>query len=182
MLEIGSRARSGNIYRGLFPTIGRYVGTDITDGPNVDRIADAHTLSKVMDERFDFAFSASVFEHLIMPWVAAFELNKALNPGALIYIQSHPAWPLHEEPWDFFRFSKDAWSGLFNRLTGFEIVEAGYGIGATIVPRVSASGALHGIEGCPTYLLSACVARKIGDPLVDWSADPSLVYDLNYSH
>ena len=117
-----------------------------------------------------------------MPWVAAVELNKVLKAGAMIYMQSHPTWPLHEEPWDFFRFSKDAWSGLFNRLTGFEIVEAGYGIEAAIVPRVAAGGALGGIDGCRTYLLSACVARKVGEPLVDWSADPSLVYDLHYSH
>lgn len=182
LLELGSRARSGNTYKHLFPALGRYVGTDISDGPNVDVVADAHTLSEAINEQFDFAFSVSVFEHLIMPWVAAFELNKVLAPGGLAYIQSHPTWPLHEEPWDFFRFSKDAWTGLFNKLTGFEIVEAGYGIEAAIVPKMSATGALQNLDLQRTYLLSACVVRKIGAPLVDWSADPAIVYDLGYSH
>jgi hypothetical protein len=182
MLELGSRARSGNTYKDLFPFLGRYVGTDITSGPNVDVVADAHTLSATIREQFDFAFSVSVFEHLIMPWVAAYELNKVMNTGGLAFIQSHPTWPLHEEPWDFFRFSKNAWTGLFNRMTGFEIVEAGYGIEAAIVPRVAAGGPLQNIDSCPTYLLTACIARKTGEPLVDWSADPSSVYDLHYSH
>ena len=75
MIEIGSRARSGTVYRDRFPSLGRYAGMDIKEGPNVDIVADAHTLSQTVSDQFDYAFSASVFEHLIMPWVAAFELN-----------------------------------------------------------------------------------------------------------
>jgi hypothetical protein len=182
LIEIGSRARSGNSYRGLFPSLAKYVGTDIAPGPNVDVIADAHTLSRHVTERFDFAFSVSVFEHLIMPWTAAYELNKVLKTGGLAYIQSHPAWPLHEQPWDFFRFSKDAWNGLFNKFTGFEIVDSAYDLEASIVPRSKANAALQGLDVERTFLLSGCIARKIGEPIVDWSVDPSTIYDLNYSH
>jgi hypothetical protein len=71
LLEVGSRARSGNTYRQLFPASCRYLGTDITDGPNVDLVADAHTLDGIDDETFHFAFSISVFEHLMMPWLPA---------------------------------------------------------------------------------------------------------------
>lgn len=182
MIEIGSRARSGNTYTHWFPNLARYTGVDISKGPNVDVVGDAHTLSSIIPDKYDFAFSVSVYEHLIMPWVAAVEMNKVLNIGGLVYVQSHPTWPLHEEPWDFFRFSKDAWSGLFNRLTGFEIIEAGYGIEAGIVARECHSGSLQGLDGERTYLLSACMARKIGEPTVTWEADPSSIYDLGYSH
>lgn len=182
LIEIGSRARSGNYYKDRFPNLKEYLGIDVKEGPNVDLVVDAHVMSSRIDTQYDFAFSVSVFEHLIMPWVATFELNKVLKVGGLAYIQSHPSWPLHEEPWDFFRFSKDSWKGLFNRLTGFEIVDVGYGIGATVVPVQCNNGALQGIDTEQTYLLSACIARKISEPQVDWSADPAAIFDLQYNH
>lgn len=181
LIEIGSRARSGNTYRSMFPSA-RYLGIDVSPGPNVDIVADAHTLSRLVTEKFDFAFSISVFEHLIMPWVAAYELNRVLKTGGEAYIQSHAAWPLHEEPWDFFRFSREAWTGIFNRFTGFEIVETAYGLPATIVPIRADNGALQELDREQTFLLSACLVRKIGEPAVDWSANPSEIYDLSYSH
>jgi hypothetical protein len=105
-----------------------------------------------------------------------------MKVGGLAFIQSHPTWPLHEEPWDFFRFSKDSWSSLFNEFTGFEIVAAGYAIEASIVPMNMDGGALQGIDEHPTFLLSACIARKTGSPTLDWRANPSKIYDLHYSH
>ena len=181
LIEIGSRARSGVTYRHMFPADCRYFGVDIAPGPNVDFVTDAHTMAGVED-KFDFAFSVSVFEHLMMPWVAAQALNGVLNVGGVAYIQSHPSWPLHEEPWDFFRFSKDSWKSIFNAFTGFEIIGAGYAMEAAIVPANMDSGPLQGFDDHPTYLLSACLARKVGEPTVDWLVDPAKVYDLNYSH
>ncbi len=182
LIEIGSRARSGNRYRDRFPSSLRYVGVDVTKGPNVDVVADAHTLSRNIKSLFDFAFSISVWEHLLMPWVAAYELNRVLKPEGMAYIQSHPAWPLHDQPWDFFRFSTDAWRGLFNRFTGFEVVDTAYGIEGAVIPTGAAGGALQNIDAQPTFLLSACLVRKIGEPEVDWALDPSSIYDLHYSH
>jgi hypothetical protein len=182
MLEIGSRARSGTTYKDMFTGLTSYVGADVAAGPNVDVVVDAHTMSKAFNQQFDYVFSISVFEHLIMPWVVACEINKLLKPGGYVFTQSHPAYPLHEEPWDFFRFSKNAWVGLFNPMTGFEVVETGYGIEAAIVPAAANDGPLQGMDKSPTYLLSACLARKVSESIVNWSADPSTIYDLNYTH
>lgn len=182
LLEIGSRARSGNSYRSLFPEDIDYVGMDITPGPNVDLVGDAHTLSKHTDQKFDYIFSISVFEHLLMPWKVAVEMNRVLKPGGLAYIQSHSAYPLHDEPWDFWRYSRDAWRGLFNKHTGFEVIDAQYRYPARVVPdlihdagRVQSS--LH-----TNHLVSACLVRKIGEAGVEWAADASEVFDLQYSH
>lgn len=182
MIELGSRARSGNVYTDLFPSLSRYVGTDIMAGPNVDVVADAHTLSRSVKGQFDYAFSVSVFEHLIMPWVAAYELNKILKPGGLIYMQSHPAYPLHDEPWDFFRFCENAWIGLFNKFTGFEVLKTGYSLPASVVPQNASNGALQGLDMANTYLVSAVIARKISKPSVNWPVDPTTIADLSYSH
>ncbi len=182
LLEIGSRARSGNTYRHHFPTLGRYVGLDVAPGENVDLVADAHTMSRVLTEPFDFAYSISVFEHLLMPWVVAAELNAVLKTGGQAFIQSHAAWPLHEEPWDFFRFSKDAWRGLFNPLTGFEILGASCALEAMIVPAEAGGGALQDLDGQPTYLLSGAHVRKTGPAELRWQADPARIYDMAYAH
>ncbi|MEH3147237.1 MAG: methyltransferase type 11 [Methylobacterium frigidaeris] len=182
LVEIGSRSRSGIDYRDWFPANIRYVGVDITAGDNVDVVADAHHLTGAIDERFDFAFSMAVFEHLLMPWKVALELNGILNDRALGLIVSHGAWPLHEEPWDFWRYSKEAWRGIFNKHTGFEVIAAEYEHPASIVPRFAGSGPLRGIDGSATFLMSGCLVRKIGPPLVRWDAQASEVYDLSYSH
>jgi len=64
LLEIGSRARSGTTYRHWFPSDIDYVGFDITNGPNVDLVGDAHHLSRYVGQEVNFIFSIAVFEHL----------------------------------------------------------------------------------------------------------------------
>ena len=182
LLEIGSRARSGNTYREMFAGGVEYVGTDITEGPNVDVIADAHHLTRSFSRRFDYVLSISVFEHLIMPWKAALEMNAVMNHGALAYIQSHHGWPLHEEPWDFWRFSANSWNGLFNKHTGYEVVDSGYDISGMIVPAFAQGGPLQNIDLQKTHMLSACIVRKIADPRIVWPLEVAEIYDLGYSH
>jgi len=182
LLEIGSRARSGNTYRDWFPEKLDYVGMDVHAGPNVDVVGDAHHLSRCVNRRFDFMFSISVFEHLLMPWKVALEMNKTLNDGGKALIISHPSWPLHETPWDFFRFSKDSWHGIFNVHTGFRVVDAQYQFQASIVSVFSNAPHLDNMSKFPTYLLSGCIVEKTGPPQVAWEAEASAVYDLNYSH
>ena len=181
LIELGSRPRSGVTYRSNFKDVKKYTGVDIQHGEHVDVVADIHTLSQTITEQYDFAFSISVFEHLLMPWVAAVELNSVLIEGGLAFIQSHPTWPLHDEPWDFFRFSKDAWKGLFNEFTGFEIVDAGHGIEASIMPLGIDEDPVFDLEFQRSYLLSCCLVKKISKPKVSWRCDPSLVYDLGYN-
>lgn len=182
VLEIGSRARSGNTYHKLIAPNATYTGLDVMDGPNVHIVGDAHHLSRHTPGPFDFILSISVFEHLLMPWKVALEMNKVMRMGGLAFIQSHPTWPLHEEPWDFWRFSENAWEGLFNAHTGFRVLDRGYGLSAQIVPQFAASGALRGHESAQTFMLSACLVEKVGEPRVAWEAEVGDVYDLAYNH
>ncbi|ACA18586.1 Methyltransferase type 11 [Methylobacterium sp. 4-46] len=181
-LEIGSRARSGTVYRDAFPQDIAYVGLDITAGPNVDVVGDAHHLSRCVEGPFDFVFSIAVFEHILMPWKVALEMNKVMRPGGLALIISHGAWPLHEEPWDFWRYSKEAWRGVFNRHTGFEMLEAQYKHPGSIVPHQAGNAHFYRMSLSMTYLLSGCLVRKVADPLVAWEAETGEVYDLAYAH
>ena len=124
LLEIGSRARSGIVRKGLLPDGWCYSGFDVLDGPNVDVVGDAHQLSRSYPrDYFDGVMAFSVLEHLLMPWKVMIEINRVMKLGAIGIFTTHQCWPLHDRPWDFWRFSDDSWKALLNAPLGFEILE-----------------------------------------------------------
>jgi SAM-dependent methyltransferase len=168
VLEIGSRARSAITRRHRIPERLEYVGLDILPGPNVDLVGDAHELSRLFPEkRFAAIFSTSVFEHLAMPWRVAVEMNKVLQPGGIAFTSTHQTWPPHEEPWDFWRFSRNSWQVLFNAATGFEVVEAVVGEPAR-VHACRTSPVTREMPSSLAWLGSASIVRKTGDTSLDW--------------
>ena len=180
MLEIGSRARSGITRREYCPPGWTYVGCDVVEGDNVDVVADAHVLSTLFPAgHFGAAFSVSVFEHLLMPWKVAIELNAVLRDGAPCLIMTHQTWPMHDQPWDFWRFSSDAWAALFNARTGFEIIATALAEPAYIIPAY-----LHPVtDFAPTpqgYLSSSVLVRKIGPTTLRWDVGVEEVLSTSY--
>lgn len=129
VLEIGSRVVGPFEIntRALFPNASSYTGFDYYPDSNTDVVGDAHSLSHYFpSKRFGAIFSVAVFEHLAMPWVVAIEINKLLEIGGVTYHLTHPAWPLHERPWDFWRFSDDGLRVLFSKPMGFEIIKVAF--------------------------------------------------------
>ena len=168
LLEIGSRNRTGAMWRNAVPETWRYTGFDILDGENVDIVGDAHEASRFLPlQAFDAVMSFAVFEHLLMPWKAVIEMNRVLRQGAVGLILAPQTWSLHEEPCDYFRFSSHAWKALLNPATGFEIIDAVDGARAYIVARVhnvaTAFGEVH-----TGALMSAVLFRKTGETNLDW--------------
>lgn len=179
-LEVGARARSGTVRRQLFPPGTGYIGMDILAGENVDVVGDAHALGDLFGpETFAAVLSISVFEHLLMPWKVVLEMNKVMRTGGLALIATHHTFPLHETPWDFFRFSDQAWHGLLNQATGFEILETALGEPASIVPHLHHQ-VLAGLDGCPAFIGSAVLARKISSTSLSWPVDLKTVIDSMY--
>jgi len=137
ILEIGSRNVSGITRRDIFSHCVEYVGFDILPGDGVDIVGDVHKLSEICPlEHFDFIFSISVFEHLLFPWKTVLEINKVMKSGGYILISTHPVWPAHELPWDFWRFPGNGFHALFNKYTGFEIVSLAEGLPCKIYSLV----------------------------------------------
>lgn len=170
VLEVGSRAVSGGTVRERFAAGVAYVGMDVHAGPNVDVTGDAHALGEMFaPESFDGVFSLSVFEHLLMPWVVVLETNKVLKVGGLTMIATHPTWPPHELPWDFWRFHENAFWALFNHATGFEILAVVSSTPARIFPMERA-GYLLGTTKTIAPMGVTVLARKIGpaDPRLSW--------------
>lgn len=129
ILEIGSRKVSGITRRDLFSHCTEYVGFDVLMGEGVDIVGDAHKLSESFPpEYFNFVYSISVFEHLLFPWKAVLEINKVIKLEGYVYLSTHPVWPTHELPWDFWRFPSRGFHALFNKYTGFEIISLAEGL------------------------------------------------------
>lgn len=180
VLEVGSRARSGNVYRGIVPDHLDYVGLDVKGGPNVDVVGDAHDLASVLaGRRFRAAFSIAVFEHLLMPWKVAVEINRVLEPGGLLFVGSHQTFPLHEEPWDFFRYSEYGWHGLFNAATGFEVLAVAMGEPVILVANALTASTWR-MDESRAFLGCAVLCRKTADTALDWPVDPSTIVSSLY--
>lgn len=183
VLELGSRNVLGVTQADTIPNPGRYVGLDVLDGENVDVVGDIHQLSSYFeDEEFDLMYSMSVFEHLMFPWKAALEINKVLKTGGYVYIATHPSWPQHEMPWDFWRFPKNAFHSIFNSTTGFEVISLAEGGPLRSFP-LEFRPQMRTIYKYPVNSLVSCLARKIGPydrERVRWDMAPGDVTDTMY--
>lgn len=175
MLEIGSRMRTGALYTGHLPPGWRYTGLDVMAGENVDVVGDAHQLSRLLPLRsFDAIMSFVVFEHLLMPWKVALEMNHVLREGGLALVMAPQTWPLHEEPCDYFRFSKHAWKALFNHATGFEILAAVHGSPAYVVAQQFSPTAHFG-EAHQVALMSCVLVRKVAETALQWPVEMNAI-------
>ncbi len=171
LLDIGCGNKP---YEEVMPvTVTSYVGCDIdqSDLGKVDILCPADAIP-VTDNSFDTVFSTQVLEHVANHQGMLAEAFRVLKPGGNLILSCPMYWPLHEEPYDFFRFTK---YGLQHLLLekGFTQVE--------IVPcggRWAVAGTML-LELLP---LRPKLANRLLNPIFDWldtrRADYSIV--LNY--
>ncbi len=88
---------------------------------NIDLLGTAYAIPAV-DASFDSALCTAVLEHLEEPELALQECYRVLKPGGVAIYSVPFIWHLHEEPRDFYRFSKYGLDYLFKKV-GFEVVE-----------------------------------------------------------
>jgi SAM-dependent methyltransferase len=171
VLEVGGRGSNAAFHRSILVGC-EYSSMDIVAGPNVDYVGDAHDLlATFAPESFDAVLADQVFEHLHAPWKVVLEINRVLKVGGSVYVCSPSAFPLHAEPWDFFRFSDHSWHSLFNAATGFRVDATELSEPMMITPRVTAAPFVMVNTG-RGYMMSSVVATKISEPTVTWEAAP----------
>lgn len=179
MLDIGGRARSGRDRSQDYPCLDVTV-LDIVEGDNVDVVGDAHELSKLFPaDHFDFVMSVSVFEHLLIPWKVAIEINKVLKPGGLVFLHTHQSIGMHDLPWDFWRYSSDCWPALFGPPTGFELVHASMTDPTFLFP-LRWRREKEGLEASAGYEGSTMLARKVGPSRVSWDVSIAELTQTSY--
>lgn len=153
------------------PNASAYLGTDIAPGDDVDIVADIHRLTQVTgEEAFDVIISCSSFEHFKYPHLAAHEVMKSLKVGGLLFIQTHQTFPLHAYPYDYFRFSQQAMSGLFGTRMGFQVVQTNYEFPVELHCK-----RIPGIETQPAFLNVCLYGEKTGKTPHEYIYD----YDVN---
>jgi SAM-dependent methyltransferase len=91
------------------------------DKSNVDLIGTAYAIP-AETKSFNTVLCTDVLEHLEEPWIALSEAFRVLKQNGYAIYTVPFFWHLHEEPRDFFRFTKFGLRYLFEK-SGFEIVE-----------------------------------------------------------
>jgi hypothetical protein len=109
----------------------------------------------------------------------ALELNHVMRLGGICLVATNQTWPLHDEPWDFWRYSDHVWPALFNAATGFEIVEAAMGEPAYVVPRIVHWATAFG-EHADARLSSCVLVRKIGTTDLRWPVGVGDAVETSY--
>jgi len=107
------------------PFVTEHVGVDhedtLHDKSNIDLFGNAYTIP-VEDRRFDIILCTDVLEHLEEPGDALKEAFRILKPNGYAIYTVPLFWHLHEEPRDFYRYTKYGLKYLFEK-NGFEVVE-----------------------------------------------------------
>ncbi|MCS4034706.1 ubiquinone/menaquinone biosynthesis C-methylase UbiE [Salinibacter ruber] len=124
MLEIGCGDKSKGALVGEY--VDEHVGLDLPDSetPHTEIAADVVGSALDMpldDESFDCVLSTAVLEHLEEPQRALSESYRVLKPGGYALYTMPLFWHLHEEPRDFFRYTKYGLRHLFTT-AGYELV------------------------------------------------------------
>ena len=91
------------------------------DKTNIDRFGSAYEIP-AEDAEFDSAICTAVLEHLEEPETALRECYRILKTGGIAIYTVPFIWHIHEEPRDFYRFSKYGLEYLFTKI-GFELIE-----------------------------------------------------------
>ena len=104
-------------------TVTEYIGCDIvqSDLKKVDVLCEANNIP-LPDNSFDTAFSTQTIEHVEDHQGLVNEAYRLLKPGGYFIVSGPMYWHLHEEPYDFFRFTKYGFKYIFEK-AGFEMIE-----------------------------------------------------------
>lgn len=128
VVEIGSRPAEGQEQlanlRGLFPGV-EYIGCDIQEGPNVDRVEDVHALS-FADDSVGTVLCVEVLEHVADPLRAVKEIHRVLRPGGIAAFSSQMFFPIHAHPWDYWRFTPEGFQLVLQPFESSLVVPVGF--------------------------------------------------------
>jgi SAM-dependent methyltransferase len=125
LLDLGCGARP---FEPLFAgRVSRYWGTDLSRSPYLgDRAPDAFARAEGLPIRgasVDTVLGLSMLTYLEEPLLVLREAHRVLRPGGVLLLEFTQMAELHDEPDDYFRFTRFGAESLLRR-AGFETIEA----------------------------------------------------------
>jgi len=116
-------------YESLFKSIAKsYIGIDhpITQGGSYGTLTRADIFSDApsfpfKNETFDSVICTQVLEHVSDPSIKVNEIARVLVPGGTAVISVPFAWPLHEVPYDFYRYTEFGLKSLLEN-SGLKVI------------------------------------------------------------
>jgi SAM-dependent methyltransferase len=112
-------------YKNKFRNISKYIGIDWDNSRHntkADIISNLNEKIELPDNYADTALSLSVMEHLSEPEKFLKETNRVLKKDSYFIIQVPFQWWIHEQPYDFYRYTPYGLKYLLEK-SGFEVVE-----------------------------------------------------------
>jgi SAM-dependent methyltransferase len=109
--EFGSfQVQSNADLRPFFPWK-EYIGCDMQEGPGVDKILNLHNID-LPDQTAGSVLLVDTLEHVEFPHKALEEVYRILKPQGFVLITSHMKFPIHSYPYDYWRFTPEAFKSL----------------------------------------------------------------------
>lgn len=96
--------------RPLFPEK-EYVGCDMREGPGVDKVLNLHDID-LPSESVGTVLCFDTLEHVERPRRAMEEIHRVLKPNGFAVISSVMDFPIHDHPYDYWRFTPEAFKSI----------------------------------------------------------------------
>lgn len=96
-----------SVVTGNGQSVTRYIGMDLAAGTYLAEPElkwDGKTIP-LPDESIDCAMATEVLEHCPSPDSVLSEINRVLRPGGLLFLTIPFLWPLHDNPYDEYRYT-----------------------------------------------------------------------------
>ena len=133
LLDVGCGERPFEAYR--TQKITQWTGVDVPGNAKADIHAFAHDIP-VASGTFKTILCTEVLEHVPNPKAVVDELFRVLAPGGHLILTVPQYWPLHEEPYDFFRFTSYGLRHVLEE-SGFAVIEQSAAVSGIKVAAVA---------------------------------------------
>jgi SAM-dependent methyltransferase len=101
--------------------VSAYVGIDASADPGGPDLVALAAHIPFASASFDTVLSTQTLEHVEAPHLALAEMARVLRPGGHLILSAPQSWRLHEEPYDFFRFTRYGLTHLLEQ-QGMEVL------------------------------------------------------------
>ncbi len=119
LLDVGCGQRP---YAAWLPAIEQYVGIDITPQSGTPNICGLAFALPFGDHSFDTVLCTQTLEHVEEPQLAIAEMARVLRPSGFLILSAPQTWRLHEQPYDFYRYTRYGLRYMLEQ-SGLEMIE-----------------------------------------------------------